>query len=156
MEPFVEPVSKLLTALHQERGLREFQAYYFHNCVYEELARNARLLRRDAVPTGELLHKLDGRWKVILVGDAAMHPAELLEANGNIDPRRRTATRGIDWLQRIKDHFERVVWLNPEPAEEWSRYQTVQLVQRIFPMFHLSVDGIHEAVSALVGARATH
>ena len=156
MEPFVEPVSKLLTALHQERGLREFQAYYFHNCVYEELARNARLLRRDAVPTGELLHKLDGRWKVILVGDAAMHPAELLEANGNIDPRRGTATRGIDWLQRIKDHFERVVWLNPEPAEEWSRYQTVQLVQRIFPMFHLSVDGIHEAVSALVGARATH
>jgi len=156
MQPFVEPVSKLLTALHQERGLREFQAYYFHNCVYEELARNARLLRRDAVPTGELLRKLDGRWKVIFVGDAAMHPAELLEANGNIDPRRGTATRGIDWLQRIKDHFERTVWLNPEPAEEWSRYQTVQLVRRIFPMFHLSVDGIHEAVSALVGARATH
>jgi uncharacterized protein with von Willebrand factor type A (vWA) domain len=115
---------------------------------------NARLLRREAIPTGDLL-----RSSLALEGDRqrrGVHPAELMEANGNIDPRRGTATRGIDWLKRIKDHFERVVWLNPEPAEEWSRYQTVKLVQRIFPMFHLSVDGIHEAVSALVGARATH
>ena len=156
MDPFFEPVSRLLTALHQERGLRDFQAYYFHNCIYEELGRNARLLRREAIPTGDLLRKLDSRWKVMIVGDAAMHPAELLEPNGNIDPRRGSPTRGIDWLHRIRDHFERVVWLNPEPPEEWKRYQTVRLVERIFPMFHLSVDGISAAVNALVGARVAH
>jgi hypothetical protein len=156
MDPYFDPVSNLLTALHAERGLRQFEAYYFHNCVYEELGRNARLLRREAVPTGELLRKLDPSWKVMIVGDAAMHPAELLEPNGNIDPRRQSGTRGIDWLHRIRDHFERVVWLNPEAPEEWNRYQTVRLVERIFPMFHLSVDGISDAVTALIGARVTH
>jgi hypothetical protein len=156
MDPFFEPVSKLLTALHHERGLRAFEAYYFHNCIYDELGRNARLLRREAVPTGDLLKRLDSHWKVLIVGDAAMHPAELLEPNGNIDPRRHAPTRGIDWLHRIRDHFERVVWLNPEPPEEWNRYQTVRLVERIFPMFHLSVDGIGDAVSALIGARVAH
>jgi len=156
MDPFFDPVSKLLTALHQERGMRAFEAYYFHNCIYDEVGRNARLLRREAVPTGELLKRLDSSWKVLIVGDAAMHPAELLEPNGNIDPRRHAPTRGIDWLHRIRDHFERVAWLNPEPAEDWNRYQTVRLVERIFPMFHLSVDGISEAVSALIGAKVTH
>jgi hypothetical protein len=85
-----------------------------------------------------------------------MHPAELMEPNGNIDPRRASATRGIDWLHRIRDHFERVVWLNPEPPEAWQRYPTVRLVERIFPMFHLSVDGIGRAVGSLVGARVAH
>ena len=156
MAPHFEPVSRLLSALHEERGLREFQAYYFHNCIYEELGRSARLLRREMIPTGDLLRKLDSRWKVMIVGDAAMHPGELLEANGNIDPRRASPTRGIDWLQRIRDRFERVVWLNPEPPEAWKRTPTVQLVERIFPMYHLSVDGIGEAVSALIGARVAH
>ncbi len=155
MDPYYEPVSRLLTALHEERGLRAFEAYYFHNCIYEELGRTARLLRRESIPTGDLLRKLDSRWKVMIVGDAAMHPAELLEANGNIDPRRGTPTRGLDWLHRIKDHFERAVWLNPEPQAEWSRTQTVAVIERVFPMFHLSVDGIGEAVSALIGARST-
>jgi hypothetical protein len=153
MDPYFEPVSRLLTALHEERGLRAFETYYFHNCIYEELGRSARLLRRESIPTGDLLRRLDSRWKVMIVGDAAMHPAELLEPNGSIDPRRGTPTRGIDWLHRIKDHFERAVWLNPEPQTEWSRTDTVRVIERVFPMFHLSVDGISEAVSALIGAR---
>jgi len=156
MDPFYEPVSRLLTALHEERGLKAFEAYYFHNCVYDELGSNARLLRREAILTADVLRRLDSRWKVMIVGDAAMHPAELLEPNGNIDPRRGSPTSGIDWLKRIREHFDRVVWLNPEPESEWRRYQTIELIERIFPMYHLSVDGISEAVSTLVGAKVTH
>src|SRR5262245_40072787 len=84
MDPWVEPVSQLLTALHEERGLRAFEPYYFHNCPYDHVYTRARMTRADAVPTGDLLRKLDSRWKVALVGDAAMHPAELLEPNGGI------------------------------------------------------------------------
>ena len=156
MDPYFEPVSRLLTALHQERGLREFHAYYFHNCIYELLGRNARLLRREAIPTGDLLRSLHPGWKVLVVGDAAMHPAELLEPNGNIDPRRASGTRGIDWLQRIRDHFERVAWLNPDAPELWDQTRTCQVIQRIFPMFPLSVEGVAAAVSSLVGARTHH
>ena len=154
MEPHHEPVSTLLTALHEERGLRAFQPYYFHNCVYDHVYTRATMRRADAVPTADLLRRLDTRWKVVLVGDAAMHPAELLEPHGGIDPRITTATPGIVWLHRVASHFDRAVWVNPEPAEDWDGWQTVGVVRRLFPMFPLSVDGLAGAVQALVGARA--
>ncbi len=153
MDPHYEPVSQLLTALHEERGLRDFQAYYFHNCVYDHVYSAARMLRMDEVPTGDVLRRLDERWKVAIVGDAAMHPAELMEPNGNIDPRRTAPTTGIAWLHRIATHFDRAVWINPEPPGEWDFTQTTRVVRRLFPMFHLSVDGLASAVQALVGAR---
>ena len=156
MDPFYEPVSKLLTALHAERGLRDFQAWYFHNCPYELLGKDARLLRRDAIPTGDLLRKLNSNWKVLFVGDAAMHPAELLEPFGNIDPRKMADTRGIDWLHRIDNHFHRVAWLNPEMPQLWDDFETVRIIKKIFPMFHLSTDGIEQAVKSLIGGKTLH
>jgi len=153
MAPFHRPVSELLTALHEERSLREFTAYYFHNCIYDAVYSSARMIRTDAVPTADLLRRLDGRWKVVLVGDAAMHPAELLEAYGCIDPRTTSATPGIVWLHRIAGHFDRAVWINPEDADDWDSYHTSRVIRRLFPMFHLSVDGLAEAVTALVGGR---
>jgi uncharacterized protein with von Willebrand factor type A (vWA) domain len=153
MDPHYEPVSQLLTALHEERGLRDFQAYYFHNCVYDHVYSAARMLRMDEVPTGDVLRRLDERWKVAIVGDAAMHPSELMEPNGNIDPRRTAPTTGIAWLHRIATHFDRSVWINPEPPGEWDFTQTTRVVRRLFPMFHLSVDGLTSAVQSLVGSR---
>ena len=153
MDPYFEPMSRLLTALHEERGLREFEPYYFHNCVYDHVYRDARLSPADAVPTGDVLRRLDARWKVLLVGDAAMHPAELLEPYGGIDPRITTPTPGVDWLHRIADRFDRSVWINPDPSAHWDDFRTVRVVRRLFPMFELSVDGVTDAVKALVGAR---
>ncbi len=154
MDPYYEPVSQLLTALHEERGLREFQPYYFHNCVYDYVYASARMLRSDAIPTGDVLRRLDSRWKLAIVGDGAMHPAELLEPYGGIDPRVTTPTPGVAWLQKLAAHFDRSVWLNPELPEEWEHWATTRVVQRLFPMYTLSVDGLTEAVQALVGARA--
>ncbi|RMD84579.1 MAG: VWA domain-containing protein [Candidatus Dadabacteria bacterium] len=153
MEPYRTPVSRLLTALCQERSLRELRAYYFHNCVYDAVYEQAAMRASDALPTGDLIRQLDERWKLLVVGDAAMHPAELLEPFGAIDPRRATRTPGIVWLQRLARHFDRVAWLNPDPPESWRHGYTVRLIRRLFPMFPLTVDGIAEAVSALVGAR---
>jgi len=154
MDPYYEPVSRLLTALHEDHGLREFEPYYFHNCVYDQVYRSARMLRQDTVPTGDLLSRLDGRWKVAIVGDAAMHPAELTDPYGNIDPRRVSQTPGIVWLQRIADHFDRAVWINPDRPAYWSGTYTVQVIRRLFPMFELTVDGVTDAMRALVGSRA--
>ena len=154
MDPYYDAVSQLLTALHEERGLRDFKAYYFHNCIYDHLYSQARMRRQDAVPTGDILRNLDERWKVVVIGDAAMHPAELLEPNGGIDPRITSPTPGIKWLHRIATHFGRSVWVNPEPTWNWNDYQTVRTVRQLFPMFPLTVDGLGDAVKALVGARA--
>jgi hypothetical protein len=153
MDPYYEPVSQLLTVLHEERGLRALETYYFHNCVYDHVYTKARLTGADAVPTGDLLRRLDDRWKVVLVGDAAMHPAELLEPFGGIDPRVTSPTPGIVWLQRIAAHFDRAVWVNPEEPAAWNVAHTTRIVRRLFSMFELSVDGMTAAVQALVGAR---
>ena len=88
----------------------------------------------------------------MIIGDAAMHPAELMNPRGNINPRYESDTRGIDWLLRIDQHFDRTVWLNPDPVEGWTS-RTCTVIQRLFPMFHLSVDGIEQAVASLVGSR---
>ena len=152
MDPYYEPVSQLLTALHEERGLRDFQAYYFHNCIYDHLFTTARLYRSDSIPTADVLRRLDNRWKVVVVGDAAMHPAELMQPYGNIDPRQEAPTPGIEWLHRIANHFARAVWINPEKKAYWDA-ETTRVIRRLFPMYHLSIDGLGEAVRALVGAR---
>lgn len=153
MDPYYEPMSRLLTALLEERGLREFKTYYFHNCIYELICSNASLARRDSIQTGDLLRRLDERWKVMIVGDASMHPAELLSPRGNINPRLESKTPGIEWLKRIDDHFLRTVWVNPDPQKIWQSTRTARIVAEMFPMFPLSVDGISEAVSALVASR---
>lgn len=153
MDPYFEPVSSLLTALHEEHGLREFKAVYFHNCVYDVVHTSASMSASDELPTGDLLRRLDERWKLLVVGDAAMHPAELMEPYGNIDPRRTSATPGIDWLHQLSDHFLRTAWLNPDEPRLWQHSHTVRLIRRLFPMYHLSVEGVAEAVNALVGAR---
>jgi uncharacterized protein with von Willebrand factor type A (vWA) domain len=153
MDPYYEPVSRLLTALHEERGLRDFKAYYFHNCIYEMVGTNADLYRKDAVPTGDILRRLDERWKVLFVGDAAMHPSELMSARGNINPRFESETRGIDWLWRIAKHFQRSVWLNPDPQKSWANTRTTEAIGKIYPMFPLTVDGISDAVKSLIGSR---
>jgi uncharacterized protein with von Willebrand factor type A (vWA) domain len=46
-----------------------------------------------------------------------------------------------------------VVWLNPDPPEDWERSQTCKVVKDVFPMYRLSVAGISEAVTALVAGR---
>jgi len=154
MDPYFEPVSRLLSALHEERGLRDFKAYYFHNCVYERVFESARLRRAESLPTADLLRTYGERWKLMVVGDAAMHPTELGSPRGNIDPRAETETRGIAWLRRLESHFQRSVWLNPDPPAEWAMSSTCRQISALFPMFPLSVDGIEQGVKSLVGALA--
>ncbi len=157
MSPWFEPVSRLLTALHEQRGLKAFDAYYFHNCIYDHVYTSARLTRASAIPTTQVLKNHQSFWKLMIVGDAAMHPAELLEPYGGIDPRVTTATPGIDWMHRLHEHFDRSVWLNPEPQKTWERTHTTRVLRRVFPMYPLTVDGLTDAVKLLVGVgRATN
>ncbi len=153
MDPYFEPVSRLLTALHEERGLRDFKAFYFHNCVYERVFETAQLMRKQSISTTDLLRTYGERWKLMIVGDAAMHPSELTSSRGNINPRLETETSGLVWLDRLERHFERSVWLNPDDVQQWAMSGTCRTISALFPMFPLTVDGLEQGVKALVGAR---
>ena len=85
----------------------------------------------------------------MVVGDAAMHPGELLYSFGNIDHRKATELTGLSCMQTLRDHFPQCVWLNPDPPPHWTS-QTTGILQKLFPMYHLSVEGLEEAVGRLV------
>jgi uncharacterized protein with von Willebrand factor type A (vWA) domain len=152
MDPHAHLMGQLVSALKQSHGLRECRSYYFHNCIYHAVYQHPWLRPADAVPVAQLMRELDGRWKLMVVGDAAMHPAELLGTWGAIDHLQAVEKPGVEWLQILRRHFERAVWVNPDPSGAWGG-RTTQVIRGIFPMYQLSVQGLEDAVRALVGGR---
>jgi len=150
MDPYVQTVSQLFTAAHSSTHFKDFQYYYFHNCVYDDLYRNMQTLEK--VSTDHILQTLDPDYKVIIVGDANMESSELLRKNGAIYYYLRNETPGLIWLQRIAQHFSHTVWLNPDSEVFW-RATTVRLVRRVFPMYPLTLEGLDQAVKKLVVKR---
>lgn len=153
MDPYTTVVGQLLSALKQMGSLREFRFYYFHNCIYDRIYTHPWLRGQDSIPLANMFREVDERWKLMVVGDAAMHPAELLGAYGNIDHSTAVESTGLDCLQRVRQRYPRAVWMNPDPPRIWNSRST-HIIKSLFPMFHLSVDGLEEGIKALVGARA--
>ena len=146
MDPYARLVSRLFSAASQMSHFKEFRHYYFHNCIYEDVFEDMYMDER--LPTSKLFSELDADWRVILVGDASMSPYELNARHGAIYYYHRNEIPGIEWLSRIEDHFRKIVWLNPIPSHNWWA-NTVFAIRQLFPMFHLSVAGIEEAVKVL-------
>jgi hypothetical protein len=150
MEPFAELCSLLFSAAHTSSHFKDFQYYYFHNCIYENVYRDVET--QEEVATDHLLRTLEPDYKVILVGDARMAITELTERYGAIYYYQRNDIPGVLWLKRIADHFTHCVWLNPEGGRFWN-HPTVSMVSKMFPMYELNIDGIGDGVKKLVSKR---
>jgi uncharacterized protein len=149
MTPYAELASRLFSAASSQ--ISKFKHYYFHNCLYQELWIDIE--RNKSVSTMDLLKSEDNDYKVILVGDAEMAPSELTWVNGAIDYWYHNDTPGVVWLQRIKDKFKNIIWLNPLPARSWNHVHTVKMIRGIFPMFELTLDGLDEGVKYLMSGK---
>lgn len=149
MDPHAQLVSRLFSAAKRASNIRSLKTYFFHNCVYARVYETERF--SEPVKVEDLLHDLGAEWKLVVVGDAAMHPAELLGAGdyeyyatGN----HGTATTGLKQLEKLSDHFRRAAWLNPDPPSYW-RGGTAEHIGKVFPMFHLTLDGLGDAITHL-------
>jgi uncharacterized protein with von Willebrand factor type A (vWA) domain len=145
MDPHAQLVSRLFSAAHQGGGFKELRSYYFHNCVYQRVFEDAQF--NKPVATSELLKELDGKWTVVLVGDAYMHPGELTMSSGDWWESSRGPS-GLTWLARLADRFPRSAWLNPEPPGLW-RSGTIAEIARVFTMFPLTLAGLEDMVKHL-------
>jgi uncharacterized protein len=146
MTPHTELVSRLFSAAKDI--VKDLQFYYFHNCVYQELYTD--IGQMSAVPTRKILDQTNRNYKVILVGDAYMAPSELLSPNGAIDYWYRNDRPGIEWLIDIRKRFRKVIWLNPEPSQWWSSVPSTKMIQRVFPMYELTLEGMRSGTRALI------
>ena len=146
MDPYSEPVSRLLTALHEERGLREFQPYYFHNCVYDHVytqrahaARRRGADRRRAAQARQRMEGRDRRRRRDAPRRAARSVRQHRPAPHLAD---RRASPGCT---ASPSHFDASVWLNPE-GPPTGKPTPAASCAALFPMFHLSVDGLTQAM----------
>ncbi len=152
MWAFAELCSRLFQAVNRGSQFKSLKIYYFHNCFYGELFKTPKCLWEDRVDTEKTLKNLNRDYKVILVGDAAMGPAELLEPGGGLDEEHPNQRPGLDWLRELKKRFPAAVWLNPMHERLWdwdSTMRTVGMVREIFPMYPLTVQGLDRAVKEL-------
>jgi uncharacterized protein with von Willebrand factor type A (vWA) domain len=150
MDPYAELVSRLFSAASKTTHFKELRSYYFHNCVYGRVYRTDRF--DDPVPVPDLVADCGKHYKLILVGDALMAPYELLGSRDSFGSSGAGRTEGITWLARLAEHFERSVWLNPEPRSIWHG-NTIELIAQVFPMFPLTLEGLGEAVAHLTRGR---
>lgn len=147
MEPFAHLCSQLFSAAHASSHFKDFQYYYFHNCIYDYLYKDIE--RREAVGIEHLLRTMEPDYKVILVGDASMATSELMDKHGAIYYYERNQKTGIARLKQVAEHFTHCVWLNPEAPRYWN-HSTISAIGHIFPMFELTIEGLGQAVKKLI------
>jgi uncharacterized protein with von Willebrand factor type A (vWA) domain len=147
MDPHAELVSRLFTAASRGGRFSKFRSYYFHNCVYNTVYEDAEF--RKPVQVSDLLANSDRDEKLVIVGDALMHPAELLDPGGSMYLYAQNRASGHEWLRRLAAHYRSAVWLNPEPDRFWTG-TTIEVIASVFGMWPLTLDGLAHAVRFLV------
>ncbi len=146
MDPHAEVSERLFSAARRATHFKELRTYYFHNCIYGSVFARASLSgRKDVV---ELLQECDSTWRLIVVGDALMHPWELHSAGSRWTWGEDSGAPGIAWLAHLAQHFTHSAWLNPESKVSWNG--TAEVIGRVFPMYRMTVDGLGEAVHKLM------
>ncbi|XWN30398.1 MAG: VWA domain-containing protein [Devosia sp.] len=147
MDDHVTVCEELFSAARLE--FRTLTHFYFHNCVYEGVWTSNRRRRVDVTPTGELLARFSPDTRLVMVGDAAMSPYEVLAPGGSVE--HWNAEAGAVWLKRLMDHFKKAAWINPVPRRHWEYTQSTALISEIMDgrMFELTLTGLDGAIDAL-------
>ena len=148
MDPHVRLMSELFSGAKRATNFRELRSYYFHNAIYGQVFKTEEF--REPTSVAQLIRDCDGKkYQLVVVGDAAMHPGELLgdgpwyRAHGATEER----VSALEWFRRLREHFERTVWLNPDKPQYWNG--TVEVLSSLYPMFPLTLEGLGDAVGAL-------
>jgi uncharacterized protein with von Willebrand factor type A (vWA) domain len=55
---------------------------------------------------------------------------------------------GMNTLNNIIKYYTSSVWLNPDPQQYWNS-TTCEAIWDVIPMYYLSIDGLHKAISRL-------
>jgi len=147
MEPHVKNVQTLFD--YARTQFKELKTYYFHNTIYDTLWKDPSRSEKP-YPVNDL-KRLDPETRFIIMGDASMAPFELATRDGSIHIQERNGRTSLESLKYIAKTFSHIAWLNPIQESMWGYSQTIAMIQQIFPMFELSLDGLEKAVLHLTG-----
>ena len=147
MDPHIEVCESLFSAARSE--FKHLHYFYFHNFIYESVWQDNNRRWSERLPIWDIIHKYGSDYRVIFVGDATMSPYEILSAGGSVEHFNEEA--GAVWMQRLCQHFHKVVWLNPEPERAWQMTQSIQHVRKLLDerMYALTLQGLEAATKYL-------
>jgi len=83
MDSHIKLCEELFSAATAEFKHLEF--FYFHNCVYEGVWKDNSRRFQERTPTWDVLHKFGHDYKLVMVGDAAMSPYEIVHPGGSVE-----------------------------------------------------------------------
>lgn len=147
MDAHVKVCEELFSAARSE--FKHLETYYFHNFIYDGVWKEHNRRMNERIDTWDILHKYTHDYKVIFVGDATMAPYEITHAGGSVEHWNEEA--GAIWMQRMLDHFDKLIWINPTPKDTWEYSTSVALTQKLVEdqMFPLTIAGIEEGMNYL-------
>lgn len=148
MDDHIKVCEQLFSAIHGEFKHLEF--FYFHNCLYETVWRDNNRRHNEKIDLLQVLHTYSRDYKVIFVGDATMGPYEITYPGGSVEHWNEEASNV--WMKRLTDHFEKVIWLNPQNEAQWHYYASIQIMQRLVDnkMYPLTLAGLGQGIKALI------
>ncbi len=148
MDDHIKVCEQLFSAMHGEFKHLEF--FYFHNCLYETVWRDNNRRQNEKIDLLQVLHTYSRDYKVIFVGDATMGPYEITYPGGSVEHWNEEA--GSVWMKRLTDHFDKVIWLNPQPEPQWPYYASIQIMQQLVErkMYPLTLAGLGQGIKALI------
>ncbi len=146
MDPYVELVQVLFH--YAQFQFKELEIYYFHNTIYKNVWQDPERHKKPVLI--EDFMKSDPETRLVIVGDASMAPYELMNHNGAIYINQNYLQPSVEYLKILAKAFRHTVWLNPVAQVDWSYTWTIKSIEKIFPMFELSLDGLEKAVRQLM------
>jgi len=148
MTPYIKMTQALFA--HAQDSFKRLRTFFFHNCIYDTVWEDPQRMYHP-IKLEELLRG-DRDTRIIIVGDASMGPYELVQSRGAIDPTTYQRRAGINCLIALRDQFRHSVWINPINSEHWllaDGASTISMINEIFDMVDLTLNGIEEAVRLL-------
>jgi uncharacterized protein len=147
MDDYIQLCEQLFTAAKTE--FKHLEHFYFHNFIYERLWRDNKLRYNEFHSTWDVLHKYAHDYKLVIVGDAAMSPYEILQPGGSVEHQNEEA--GMVWLKRLLNVYRNAVWINPSPEDHWQWTHSTKLIGELMDgrMFPLTVKGMEDAMHEL-------
>ncbi|TNC85934.1 MAG: hypothetical protein CSH37_06210 [Thalassolituus sp.] len=147
MDPHVRMCEELFSAAKTE--FKHMETFYFHNCLYESVWKNNVRRMNERTETWDILRKYGQDYRVIFVGDAMMAPYEVTHPGGSVEHWNEEA--GATWMQRMADHFDKLVWLNPAPEDHWGNGGSLGAIRTLVnnKMYPMTLSGLEDAMRFL-------
>lgn len=147
MDPHIKVCEELFSAARLE--FKHMEYFYFHNFIYESVWKDNIRRTHESTSLYDLLHKYSPDYKVIFVGDASMAPYEITHPGGSIEHWNEEA--GAVWMQRLTDHFEKVIWINPLPEQYWGEGGSLGITKQLLDhkMYPMTVEGLEAGMKYL-------